>query len=198
MNSNIIKQFGNPSGMFGSFVGWLMTIKNTKRIKWAVELMDVQPNDTILEIGFGPGVAIKLMAEYITTGKIIGIDRSELMVKKAIKRNKKKILENKVELNKARTIPSGDNSILFDKVLAINVSLFWREPEKEMGLIKGCIKPGGFLQIILQPHWAKTEEHVQNIAYKIARQLKNANYKNIELKFKMIKKLSCIAIKAYN
>lgn len=198
MNSKIIKQFGNPNGMLGNFVGWLMAIKNTKRIKWAIELLDVQPNDNILEVGFGPGVAIKLMSKKIKTGKIVGVDRSELMVNKAKIRNKKELLENKVDLIKARTIPSEKYSILFDKVLAINVSLFWGEPEKEMCFIKSFLKPGGFLQIVLQPHWAKTEEHVQNIGIKITNQLKNSNYQNIELKFKKIKKMSCIAIKAYN
>ena len=31
------------------------------RIRWAVDFMDVQPNDHILEIGCGPGAAAELM-----------------------------------------------------------------------------------------------------------------------------------------
>ena len=47
------------------------------RIRWAVDLIDVQPNDNVLEIGCGPGYAAELICQRLETGKLFAIDRSE-------------------------------------------------------------------------------------------------------------------------
>ena len=47
------------------------------RIKWAVDLMDPQPSDSVLEIGCGAGAAAELICERLETGKLFAIDRSE-------------------------------------------------------------------------------------------------------------------------
>jgi cyclopropane fatty-acyl-phospholipid synthase-like methyltransferase len=36
--------------------------------------LDVQPHDKILEIGYGPGIAIQMIAERCSTCNIHGID----------------------------------------------------------------------------------------------------------------------------
>lgn len=33
--------------------------------RWLVDLLDVQPDDRVLEVGFGPGMAIELIATRI-------------------------------------------------------------------------------------------------------------------------------------
>lgn len=40
-------QFGNPSEIPGRLVGWLMSRKNRYRIRYAVEVMKVQPDQLI-------------------------------------------------------------------------------------------------------------------------------------------------------
>ena len=55
-------QFGHPSGWVGAVVGHLMAVKNLPMNRLVVELLDVKPEDAVLEIGFGPGQAIKLFA----------------------------------------------------------------------------------------------------------------------------------------
>ena len=47
------------------------------RIRWAVDLMDVQPADNVLEIGCGPGYGAELICQRLETGKLFAIDRSE-------------------------------------------------------------------------------------------------------------------------
>ena len=49
------------------------------RIRWAVELMDVQPNDQVVEIGCGPGAGAELICSKLESGKLFAIDRSELV-----------------------------------------------------------------------------------------------------------------------
>ena len=59
------------------------------RIKWAVDLMDVQPGDQVLEIGCGAGAGAEAICSYLETGKLFAIDRSESGVDRTKRRNKK-------------------------------------------------------------------------------------------------------------
>jgi protein-L-isoaspartate O-methyltransferase len=55
--------------------GWVMAHRRSNRLRdrWAVSLLDVHPTDRVLEIGFGPGVAIAELARRATGGKVYGI-----------------------------------------------------------------------------------------------------------------------------
>ena len=85
----IISQFMDRRGLPGRRAGWEMALRpsNRKRNVWAVSLMDVQPSDRVLEIGFGPGIAIRELARRATRGQVVGIDRSEVMRAQAARRN---------------------------------------------------------------------------------------------------------------
>jgi hypothetical protein len=39
------------------------------RLRWAVELLEVAPDDQLLEIGPGPGVSVALVCERLTGGR---------------------------------------------------------------------------------------------------------------------------------
>jgi hypothetical protein len=60
----VMTQFVQPHGLVGRLAGWDMTLRpsNRKRNRWVVALLDVQPQDHILEIGFAPGLAIRELA----------------------------------------------------------------------------------------------------------------------------------------
>ncbi len=51
-------QAARPTGLPGRMVGWVLAHRssNRRRNAWAVSLLDVQRDDRVLEIGFGPGV----------------------------------------------------------------------------------------------------------------------------------------------
>ena len=83
----ISKQFGNPSGLFGKFIGNGMAKRNIYDAKWTVSLLDIQPHHRVLEIGFGPGVSTQMAGDKASKGFIAGIDHSETMVQAASKRN---------------------------------------------------------------------------------------------------------------
>jgi hypothetical protein len=61
MASSFRSQFGNPHGLGGRIAGWIMATRpsNKERSAWAIDLLDPQPDDAVLEIGYGPGVAIE-------------------------------------------------------------------------------------------------------------------------------------------
>jgi len=64
----IRSQFMQPRGFAGWLVGWEMALRpsNRKRNVWAVGLLGVEPSDRVLEIGFGPGIAIRELSRRAT------------------------------------------------------------------------------------------------------------------------------------
>lgn len=76
------KELGNPTR---SVEGWLVSrfLKAHNRIleESAVQLSRIQPGDTVLELGHGPGLGLQSAAKLLTepTGRLIGVDYSEYM-----------------------------------------------------------------------------------------------------------------------
>ena len=71
-------QFGRPSGPLGRLAGYLMARLDADD-RWVVDLLDVQPHDRVLDIGFGPGLTIALIAERCPSTLVAGVDPSEVM-----------------------------------------------------------------------------------------------------------------------
>jgi hypothetical protein len=75
-------QFGRPTGLWGRAAALLMAHRSSNRTRnsWAVSLLDVRRVDRVLEIGFGPGLAIWELSRIAVEGYVRGIDHSELML----------------------------------------------------------------------------------------------------------------------
>src|SRR5256885_16694982 len=84
-----VRQFGRPHGVPGRLAGWVMAHRssNRQRSLWEVSLLDVQPTDRVLEVGFGPGVAIAELARRATRGRGYGVDHSHAHARPARQRN---------------------------------------------------------------------------------------------------------------
>src|SRR6266498_1192914 len=75
----LFNQFARPSGLLGRLAGRIMA-KSDADDRWIVELLDVQPDDRVLDVGCGPGVTVGLIAERATAGLVRGIDPSVVML----------------------------------------------------------------------------------------------------------------------
>jgi ubiquinone/menaquinone biosynthesis C-methylase UbiE len=141
----IAQQLRKPQGLLGGILGKLMRFGNKPANVWAISLADVRPSDRVLEIGFGPGVAIRQLARLAPDGHVCGVDFSPEMVRQARKLNAAFVAAGRVDLREgdATTLPFEDKT--FDKVLAVNVIYFWPEPLPSLDEIRRVLKPGGRL-----------------------------------------------------
>jgi ubiquinone/menaquinone biosynthesis C-methylase UbiE len=195
------EQFGKPSGVLGSIAGFIMANRssNMKRNEWGISLLNIQPSDHVLEIGFGPGVGIQRMSDLITDGIIYGIDHSDLMTRKAGKRNRKAILSGKVKLITAPVseLPAFDRPI--DKVISINSFQFWDDPDNSLREIKKIMKNDGIIAIVHQPRKpGATEQDATQAGNQLSIYLEKAQFKNIRIEKRMMKPVSTVCVLATN
>lgn len=149
----IVGQFMHPRGLTGRLVGWEMALRpsNRRRSAWAVALLDVQPADRVLEIGFGPGIAVRELARKANQGMVVGIDRSAVMRTQAARRNAASIRAGRVVLSVGSVdeLPAFD--LPFDKILAVNNMGMWPEPGRRLEELAASLRAGGALAIVSQP-----------------------------------------------
>lgn len=153
---------------------------NRRRNRWAVGLLDVGATDRVLEIGFGPGIAISEAARRATRGRVAGIDHSPEMVRQATRRNAAAVREGRVELHQAAVsgLPSFEPS--FDKVLAVNSLGFWPRPVEHLTGIRLLMRRGGIIALVSQPRCpGATSEHTDRAERQIRQQLQDAGFGDI-------------------
>lgn len=161
LRRSIVRQFRNPTGMGGRLVGWIMGHRssNVTRNRWAVGLLDVQPDERVLELGCGPGVALAALAERAVSGLVVGVDHSPVMISQAQRLNaaavatcRVRLLRSSVEdllLDPAEPEPPLDEP--FDAVLAVNNVGFWTEPDRCLIGVRRLLRPAGRIALVSQP-----------------------------------------------
>jgi len=120
-----------------------------ERLRWAVELLALSPDDQVLEIGCGPGVAMALVCERLVGGRITAIDRSATAVRRAAQRNAEHVASGRAVLLHTDLAGAELGGRHVDKAFAVNVNLFWVRPaDAELALLKGLLHPAGVLHLI--------------------------------------------------
>jgi ubiquinone/menaquinone biosynthesis C-methylase UbiE len=145
------------------------------RIRWAVEMMDVQPNDSVLEIGCGPGAGAELICQKLTTGKLFAIDRSESGVDRTKRRCKEYVDSGVLTVRQIDLATLRVPVKRLHKVFAFNVNLFWvRDCQDEMALLHERVLPGGAVYLYYE---ANRPELVPNIVKKASAALQKAGFR---------------------
>ena len=154
-----MRHFARPEGFVGGIVGHFMAWKNAAFNRAAVEVLAPQADDHVLEIGYGPGTAIPLIAARARNGTVTGVDASARMLTQASRRTRRLIAEGRVSLHKApaASMPFADAS--FDRVLAVNNFHIWNDRNAALQEIARVLKPGGTLMLAVRGAEARVGEY---------------------------------------
>ena len=119
---------------------------------WAVDTLAVEPDERLLEIGCGHGVAVSLVCEKLKGGTITAIDRSGKMIEAARKRNADHVAAGAASFQTATPLDADLGDTRFDKVFAVNVGMFWRQrPVRELAILREHLAPDGKLFLFHEP-----------------------------------------------
>ncbi|XP_017539543.1 putative methyltransferase YrhH isoform X1 [Pygocentrus nattereri] len=139
-----------------SVSGWLVSkffkLHNHLLEENAVKLCDLQPDETVLELGHGPGLGLQHALHRLTgpQGRLLGVDYSEYMHRMASELMKEQISTSKVKLflGDVAKMPIDDNIV--DKVFHCNCYYFWPDLKRGAAEIHRVMKPDGLMVTTLR------------------------------------------------
>lgn len=121
------------------------------RLRWAVEVLDLAPEARVLEVGCGPGVALALVCERLTTGHVTGIDRSASAIARATARNAAHLASGRARLWRGDWRDFVPETGAFDAVFAVNVNAFWTGPARAgLHRLSALLRPGGVVSLLYE------------------------------------------------
>jgi ubiquinone/menaquinone biosynthesis C-methylase UbiE len=140
--------FCAPKGALGRLGGQLMS-QDRWLPAWVLDLLEIDPTDSVLEVGPGPGLGLQLAAARAHQGRVAGIDRSETMLEMARRRNHAQIKAGRIELHlgSADKLPFDDAT--FDKAMTINSHHIWPNPVAGLGDVRRTLRAGGRIAIAI-------------------------------------------------
>lgn len=147
----IARQARHPSGWFGRVTTRVMRWETIPENERALARLELQGDDRILEIGFGPGRTLEKLIRGLTRGFVAGVDPSELMVSAARKRLARHLEKGKsvVCRGEAARLPFPDGH--FNKVFAVHVVYFLPDLSAALREMRRVLEPGGRLLLGFRP-----------------------------------------------
>lgn len=136
-----------PVGLLGRLLAQFMTRMTLPISRWTAEVLQVQPRDHLVEVGFGNGASIQHFATLAREGRVVGVEVSDTMIAVAAKRNAAAIADGLVELRESdgRTLPLPDAA--FDKACTINTVYVLPRPLDVFRDMYRVLKPGGRIAV---------------------------------------------------
>jgi ubiquinone/menaquinone biosynthesis C-methylase UbiE len=111
-----------------------------------LELMQLRPDERVLDLGCGSGWLCRQMAAMVLRGSVVGIDVSDEMVRRAGLASAG-ISQVSFRLGTAERIPCQD--ALFTRVVSVESAYYWSEPPKGLAEIFRVLAPQGSAWILI-------------------------------------------------
>lgn len=150
LEETVGSQLARPRGLLGQLTARLLRRGNAPLNHWMVDLLGVTPQDRILEVGFGPGVALADLLARASDGFVAGVDTSELMVRQARSRHADAIATGQLEIRQGDAGSLPDDHATFDKVCGAHVIYFWPDAVATVRELRRVLRPGGTLALAYQ------------------------------------------------
>jgi ubiquinone/menaquinone biosynthesis C-methylase UbiE len=147
--SRVARRYDKWSGLYDSVDTFPLIGRAEKRWRLeAIEMLDLKPDDTVLDVGTGTGLILPWIARHLTTGKVIGIDISDKMLAKATVRAEKAGVADRVKLKKEDADSMTFQDSAFDKVIATYTMTTVPEPTRTFREMVRVMRDDGKMVIL--------------------------------------------------
>jgi ubiquinone/menaquinone biosynthesis C-methylase UbiE len=139
------RQHRLPQGLLGQLVGEKMVRQHRPETDWTVGLLDLRPDDRVLELGCGAGRGLVLAARTVGQGMVAGMDLSPTMLRAAGRRTQRDGQGKRVSLLRGNlaALPYADGSL--DKIWSVHTFYFWSDPEAVIAELLRVLAPAGMI-----------------------------------------------------
>ncbi len=146
------EQAMRPTGALGRIMGEIMAATNRPRNRWLLKQLDLVPELTGLEFGFGNGEILADFLRQCVGGRALGVDWSQSMIDLGARRNKGAVADGRLRLQlgditDATTLIEGS----FDRIWCSNVIQMIEDRPALFGRLRANLTPNGLLAICFQP-----------------------------------------------
>lgn len=163
---DIYRMFVVPEGKSGERGAKMMVNLGVAMAGEAIKILELEPKDNVIEIGFGPGIGLQTLAKIVSQGTVAGIDPSELMHRLAGKRNMEAINSGQINLFEGTVehLPFENN--YFNGALAMDNMHFWTDPLKGLKELQRVLLPGAKLVCSFTPSSAGSKRGWEEVFIK--------------------------------
>ena len=138
----IARQLGHPEGENGLLMADMMHETNIGMTRHAIQQLQLQQSDIILELGHGNGKHVPEILAQHSSIKYYGLEVSQLMYEKAVSTNSHLYPTRAFfDLYDGQHIPYKDS--FFTKIFTVNTLYFWQSPISMLKEIYRVLKPRG-------------------------------------------------------
>lgn len=114
--------------------------RNPRSNRRIIDLAALGPADHALDLGCGPGAAVRGAASIVTDGRAVGVDRSRPMIELA-RRRSARIPNARFEVGAAEALPFLDGE--FTVVWCVHSYHHWDDHDAGLAEIHRVLAPGG-------------------------------------------------------
>jgi SAM-dependent methyltransferase len=121
-----------------------------------LDLMHLFPDDNVLDVGCGAGWLERLLSERVPEGRVVGMDISDEMVRRA-RRNHVALENTMFVVGGVDEIPWDAN--FFTRAISIESAYYWPEPERGLREVFRVLREGGSAWVLINYYRDNPHSH---------------------------------------
>jgi arsenite methyltransferase len=126
-----------------------------------LELMQLRPDERVLDVGCGSGWFCRQIAALVPQGSVMGVDVSDEMVRRAERASRGKP-RLRFATGTAENLPAPDGE--FTRVVSVESAYYWPDPARGLREIFRVLAPGGSAWSLINfyrdnPHCHQWQQH---------------------------------------
>src|SRR5580658_6468913 len=121
-----------------------------------LDMMKLAPDDNVIDVGCGAGWLSRLLSERVPEGRVVGMDISDEMVRRA-RRNYVALDNTMFVIGAVDEIPWDAN--FFTRAISVESAYYWPDPARGLREIFRVMREGGSLWVLINYYRENPHSH---------------------------------------